>query len=42
MRKHTVIWDGLDARDHAVSSGVYLYLLETDGFREHRKLVLVR
>ncbi|RKZ07883.1 hypothetical protein DRQ32_09650 [bacterium] len=37
-----IVWDGTDAHQHAVASGVYVYLLQTSDFRARRKLVLVR
>jgi len=39
---HAIVWNGTDGNQRAVASGVYLYLLEAPGFRDHRKLVLVR
>jgi hypothetical protein len=39
---HEATWDGLDDRGGAVSSGVYFYRLETPGFAETRKMVLLR
>jgi flagellar hook assembly protein FlgD len=40
--RHTTTWDGRDEAGHAVPSGVYLYALEGEDFRESRKMVLIR
>lgn len=40
--EHEVIWDGLDARGREVAAGVYFYAMEADGFRDERKMVLLR
>jgi hypothetical protein len=41
--RYTVIWDGRDARRHAVSSGVYLYRLTTDaGFCATKRVTLLK
>lgn len=37
-----VVWDGADARQRAVASGVYIYLLETANFHAQDKLVLIK
>jgi hypothetical protein len=39
---HKVEWDGLDDRGVLVSSGIYFYTLTAKGFRETRKLVMLR
>ena len=39
---HQVSWDGRDSYGQAVSSGVYLYQLETNQGRLTRRMVLVR
>ncbi len=39
---HTVRWDGRDGRGNVVSSGVYLYRLESGGRTETRKMLLAR
>ena len=38
---HTVVWDGRNERGHRLSSGVYLYRLETPGFSAARQLVIL-
>jgi len=38
----SVIWEGRDDRGEAVSSGVYFYVLDVDGERLTRKLVLLK
>ncbi len=40
--RRAVVWDGSDARGRAVGSGVYFYVLETEGKRHERKMVLMR
>ncbi len=39
---HTVMWDGRSNNGSAVSSGVYMYRLETGKFAKSMKMVLVR
>ncbi len=39
---YAVVWDGNDTFGRAVSSGVYIYRLEVDGFVESRKMLLVK
>lgn len=39
---HTVVWDGKDQRGAPVSSGVYIYRLETSGFIQSRKMLLIK
>jgi hypothetical protein len=39
---HTVAWNGTDDRGRAVSSGVYFYRIETEGFAATRKMMLVK
>lgn len=38
----TAVWDGRDDSGAAVSSGVYLYRLEAEGFRAERKMALLK
>ncbi|MBN1540840.1 T9SS type A sorting domain-containing protein, partial [candidate division KSB1 bacterium] len=35
-------WDGLDSRGHPLASGVYFVHLQTNGFRQIRKIVLLK
>ena len=37
-----VVWDGTDEAGGRVTSGIYLYRLETEGFRAVRKLTVLR
>ncbi|MCI0452400.1 MAG: hypothetical protein L0Z51_08410 [Candidatus Latescibacteria bacterium] len=39
---HTVVWEGRDDRGETVSSGVYIYMLDVNGERRTRKLVLLK
>ncbi len=39
---HKIAWDGRDEAGRNVSSGVYFYRLETDGFSEAVKMLLLR
>jgi hypothetical protein len=39
---HSVCWNGVDEAGTKVGSGVYLYKLESDDFRQVRKLALVK
>ncbi len=40
--RYEVIWDGKDEKGKEVSSGIYFYRLETSGFKETKKMVLLR
>jgi Leucine-rich repeat (LRR) protein len=40
--EHNVTWNGKDESNHAVSSGVYLYRLETSNHQEMKKMILVK
>ncbi len=40
--QHEVVWDGTDSRRHAVSSGVYFYRLESLGFTDQKKMILLK
>jgi hypothetical protein len=39
---HQVIWDGRNESGGEVSSGVYFYLLETNSFRDAKKMLMIR
>jgi hypothetical protein len=39
---HTVIWDGQDNNNSRVPSGVYFYTLQTDDFRQTKRMVLLK
>jgi len=39
---HHVRWDGRDGAGRRVASGVYLVILEADGARRSRKILLLR
>jgi hypothetical protein len=39
---HKIGWNGRDAAGQLVAAGMYFYLLETDGFRQTRKMTLVK
>jgi hypothetical protein len=39
---HRVVWDGLNDAGQKVSSGIYFYTLSTKGFKETKKLLLVK
>jgi endo-1,4-beta-xylanase len=40
--EHSVLWDGMNSANQAVSSGIYLYRLETDSGVLQRKMMLIR
>ncbi|NLH93363.1 MAG: T9SS type A sorting domain-containing protein [Candidatus Cloacimonetes bacterium] len=40
--KHSVVWNGLDEAGKSVSSGVYLYKLETAGASQTRRMLLMK
>ena len=39
---HSIVWDGKNNKGESLASGVYLYRMETEGFVQTRKLVLMR
>ncbi|KPL20052.1 MAG: hypothetical protein AMJ92_00850 [candidate division Zixibacteria bacterium SM23_81] len=39
---YRVTWDGRDSLGRSVASGVYFYSLKATGYRETRKMVLLR
>ena len=40
--RYSVIWNGTSKQGKSVSSGVYFYRLETDGFTESKKMMLLK
>ncbi|HEX2963583.1 MAG TPA: VIT domain-containing protein [Ignavibacteriales bacterium] len=40
--KYTVTWNGMDAGNNLVPSGVYFYTIQTGEFQQTRKMVLMR
>jgi hypothetical protein len=40
--KHSVIWNGKDENGKPVSSGIYLYQLQSESFSETRKMILLK
>ena len=40
--EHLLIWDGRDNDGHQTASGIYLYHLESEGFTDTRKMVLLK
>ena len=40
--KHSVDWDATDESGAAVSSGIYFYKIETDGYVESKKMILLK
>jgi hypothetical protein len=40
--RHRLVWDGRDANNRPVASGVYLYRLEAEGYVETRKMLLMK
>lgn len=40
--EHSVVWDGRDAQNQLVSSGIYVYTLQAENRRLSRKLILLR
>ena len=39
---HSVVWNGLDMNSKAVSSGVYIYTLTSDGLTISNKMILMK
>jgi len=39
---YTLTWDGSNDRGSAVASGIYFYKMETKGFSETKKMVMLR
>ncbi len=40
--EHQVIWRGIDNRNQPVSSGIYFYRLDTDGYSSTQKMLLLK
>ncbi|NIT59046.1 MAG: T9SS type A sorting domain-containing protein, partial [Aliifodinibius sp.] len=40
--EHEITWNGINQTGKEVSSGIYLYELRTEGFRETRKMILIQ
>jgi len=40
--QHNLIWDGRDAKGRPVSSGLYLYRLQSQGFSQSNKMILMK
>ena len=40
--EHSVVWNGTDNNNRSVSSGIYFYKMETEGFTATRKMVLIK
>lgn len=40
--RQTLTWDGTDKNGNPVSSGIYLYKAEANGFSETKKMILIR
>jgi len=39
---HKVVWNGQDDNGHSVSSGIYFYRMQTEGYRAVKKMVLMK
>ncbi|MFQ5629600.1 MAG: hypothetical protein ACE5I1_12625 [bacterium] len=42
MGAHSVHWDGTDNFGQKVPSGVYMYRIRIDGFKQARKMLLIQ
>jgi hypothetical protein len=40
--EYSLVWDSTDERNNPVSSGMYLYRLETEGCAFQKKMILVK
>jgi len=40
--EHQAIWNGQDESGRRVASGVYLYRIDASGFRETKRMVLLK
>ena len=39
---HRVVWDGTDESGNEVGSGMYFYRLNSEGFEQMKKMMLIR
>jgi len=39
---HSITWDGTSDDGKKVASGVYFYRMESDGFNQTRKMILMK
>jgi len=39
---HSVVWNSTNLRGEQVSSGIYLYTIEAEGFTSVKKMVLMK
>ncbi|MCD4818422.1 MAG: lamin tail domain-containing protein [Candidatus Cloacimonetes bacterium] len=42
LGKNEVVWNGTDESEKAVSSGIYFYKLQIDGFSQTKKMILMK
>ena len=40
--RHNIVWDGRDQHNRPVASGVYLYRLDTKGYSQSRKMLMMK
>jgi len=40
--RHFVVWNGVDSLGQRVGSGIYLYKLQTEGYSETKKMIMVK
>ena len=39
---YNVIWTGIDKSGKSISSGIYIYAMESDGFRDSKKMLFIK
>ena len=39
---HKIVWDGKDEKGNDVGNGIYFYKMETEGYVETKKMVLMK